>query len=139
MGDTVALYNYDPYGRIVSSSGSYYAYNRYRFSTKWHEYEAGFSYYGYRHYSPDLGRWIKRDPIGERGGLNLYGFVQNEPVDKYDVLGLRGGGAKGKPCCKCGPDIEQGLVKTMLAVNKKFKKSREKEKKRKRTFVANQT
>ena len=29
----------------------------------------------YRYYSPELGRWINRDPIGERGGANLYGMV----------------------------------------------------------------
>ena len=98
--DTVALYDYDPYGRIVSSSGSYSGYNRYRFSTKWDEYEAGFSYYGYRHYSPDLGRWITRDPIGERGGLNLYGFVGNEPVSMVDKLGLLKWDKKSCECLK---------------------------------------
>ena len=33
----------------------------------------GVHYYGYRYYSPDLGRWINRDPIRERGGINVYG------------------------------------------------------------------
>ncbi|MCB1099533.1 MAG: hypothetical protein KDN22_28440, partial [Verrucomicrobiae bacterium] len=31
--------------------------------------------------------WLSRDPIGERGGLNLYGFVGNDGVNQYDVLG----------------------------------------------------
>ena len=46
------------------------------------------SYYGYRYYTPQTGRWIKRDPIEEKGGLNLYGFVGNDGVDKNDNLGL---------------------------------------------------
>ncbi len=45
-------------------------------------------YYGYRYYSPSLGRWLSRDPIEERGGLNLYGFVNNDPVNRFDHLGL---------------------------------------------------
>jgi RHS repeat-associated protein len=36
-------------------------------------------YYDYGYYSPELGRWIRRDPMEERGGINLYGFVENCP------------------------------------------------------------
>lgn len=43
-----------------------------------------------RPYDPDLGRWITRDPIGERGGVNLYGYVQNNPINRIDPLGLEG-------------------------------------------------
>jgi RHS repeat-associated protein len=45
-------------------------------------------YYGYRYYSPEMGRWISRDPIEEEGGINLYGMVGNDPVNQVDVLGL---------------------------------------------------
>jgi RHS repeat-associated protein len=45
------------------------------------------SYYGYRYYTPQTGRWINRDPIEEKGGLNLYGFVGNDGVDYFDLLG----------------------------------------------------
>jgi hypothetical protein len=44
-------------------------------------------YYNYRYYSPELGRWTKRDSIEESGGLNLYGFVGNDPVGRWDVWG----------------------------------------------------
>ncbi len=44
---------------------------------------------GYRFYNPELGRWVNRDPIGERGGLNVYVFVGNCMVTKFDVLGLQ--------------------------------------------------
>ena len=34
------------------------------------------------------GAWVNRDPIGEKGGLNLYGMVRNDAVNFADVLGL---------------------------------------------------
>jgi hypothetical protein len=37
---------------------------------------------------PDTGRWLSRDPIGERGGINLYGMVRNNPNGRIDRLGL---------------------------------------------------
>lgn len=41
-----------------------------------------------RWYSPNTGRWFSRDPIGERGGNNLYGFNANSPLSRVDALGL---------------------------------------------------
>lgn len=43
----------------------------------------------FRAYDPDLGRWLSRDPIGERGGLNLYGYVGNNALNRSDPLGLQ--------------------------------------------------
>lgn len=40
------------------------------------------------HYDPNIGRWLSRDPITERGGLNLYGFVKNQGINSWDKLGL---------------------------------------------------
>src|SRR5436190_23231826 len=40
-------------------------------------------------YDPNLGRFINRDPIGEMGGINLYGFVVNNPVNFVDTDGLQ--------------------------------------------------
>lgn len=42
---------------------------------------------GYRYYYPSTGRWLSRDPIGEKGGANLYGFCQNSPVGHFDPDG----------------------------------------------------
>lgn len=39
-------------------------------------------------YNPVQGRWCSRDPIEERGGVNLYGFVENDAVGKNDYLGM---------------------------------------------------
>ena len=43
---------------------------------------------GLRYYTPELGRWVSRDPISEKGGVNLYGFVRNSVISSYDKLGL---------------------------------------------------
>lgn len=42
----------------------------------------------YRAYDPNLGRWLSEDPIGEEGGINLYGFVGNQATNATDPLGL---------------------------------------------------
>jgi RHS repeat-associated protein len=42
----------------------------------------------HRFYDPATGRYISADPIGLEGGINLYGYVQNDPVNKVDPLGL---------------------------------------------------
>jgi RHS repeat-associated protein len=44
-------------------------------------------YYGYRYYPPQTGRWINRDPIEEKGGINLYGFLYNNGIKDIDKLG----------------------------------------------------
>ena len=44
-------------------------------------------YYGRRYYSPSQGRFLGRDPIEEVGGLNLYGFVRNNGINLWDILG----------------------------------------------------
>lgn len=81
-----ASYEYSPFGEVLVSGGSVKA--RYQFSTKEYDESVGLNYYGYRYYSTALGRWLNRDPIGENGGLNVYGFVLNCPNLRYDPLGL---------------------------------------------------
>ncbi|MDD4406072.1 MAG: RHS repeat-associated core domain-containing protein [Parabacteroides sp.] len=83
-----AKYEYGPFGEVFCSVGDMAKVNPFQFSTKYTDNETDLVYYGYRYYSPALGRWLSRDPIEERGGLNLYGFVNNDPVNRWDVLGL---------------------------------------------------
>ena len=85
-GAEVGSYTYDAWGNTVASSGAMAGENPYRFSTK--EQIGGLYSYGYRFYSPGIGRWINRDPIGEAGGINLYGFVGNDPANMVDFYGL---------------------------------------------------
>lgn len=60
----------------------------FRFSQKYLDDSTDWYYYGYRYYSPDLGRWPSRDPIGEDGGLNLYAYVRNASMNEMELLGL---------------------------------------------------
>lgn len=83
-----ATYTYGPFGELMRTTGSLN--QPYKFSTKEYDPETGLSYYGYRFYSASLGRWITRDPMGERGGMNLYGFVGGNPVNHIDPFGLFG-------------------------------------------------
>src|SRR2546430_2272648 len=39
-------------------------------------------------YDPSIGRWASRDPIDEKGGVNLYASVRNNTANLYDLLGL---------------------------------------------------
>ncbi len=84
-----AAYGYTPFGTYQSVEGTIS--QPYRFSTKRYDDQTGLVLYGYRFYSPATGRWLSRDPLGESVGMNLYGFVWNDPVNWIDPLGLKGG------------------------------------------------
>ena len=85
-GTVISRQRYDAFGNIIEQTGT--APSRYGFSTKPIELVTGFLYYGYRYYDSITGRWPSRDPIAEMGGVNLYGFVGNDGVNRLDYLGL---------------------------------------------------
>jgi len=105
-GQLVASYEYDAFGREVRAWGlNTPATNQppglpanrpwadhlpFHYSSKLRDVDSGFNYYGYRFYDPGAGRWLNRDPIGEAGGVNLYGMVGNDAVNQWDNLGLVG-------------------------------------------------
>ncbi|MFA6294713.1 MAG: RHS repeat-associated core domain-containing protein, partial [Victivallales bacterium] len=91
-GDTVAKFAYDPYGRITSSSiSSTYSLLpnafSFTFQSKYYDSELQCYYFGFRYYDPATCRWLNRDPLGESGGLNLYAYCNNDPVNGMDYLG----------------------------------------------------
>lgn len=87
-GNLTATYEYGPYGELWRESGVDAARNPFRFSTKYFDAATKLYYYGHRYYSPDYGRFISQDPIRESGGLNIYAFVNNNPTNHYDYLGM---------------------------------------------------
>ncbi|NLB69874.1 MAG: RHS repeat-associated core domain-containing protein [Lentisphaerae bacterium] len=88
-GAVVAQYIYDAFGSTIGQSGPFADTFRFRFSTRYHDPETGFYYYGRRLYDPPRGRWLNRDPIEESGGLNLYAFCRNDGVNAVDAFGFR--------------------------------------------------
>ncbi len=84
----VARYVYDAFGELRSVTGSLE--QPFRFSTKYYDAGTGLVDFGYRFYVADTGRWLNRDPIGVEGGINLYTYVLNDPINFYDPYGLFG-------------------------------------------------
>jgi RHS repeat-associated protein len=103
-GTPVEAYDTDAYGNTLiftaaDSSGNWWSdsavqssygandiiYCGYRYDAEAENY-----YVRNRYYSPVLGRWLTRDPIGYRGGINLYGYVDSSPVGNVDAEGLAG-------------------------------------------------
>lgn len=93
QGKVQARYSYDAFGN-TTSSGPLASLNRFRFSTK--EQLGSLYSYGYRFYSPILTKWLNRD-YSEAGGLNLYGFVQNNPTTLVDPQGFQPQGYSPAP------------------------------------------
>jgi len=64
--------------------------------------ETGLLCLTHRYYDPGTGKFVNRDPIGYKGGINLYGFTGNNPVNESDPSGF-------EPRIKGDPDDPTGL------------------------------
>ncbi len=85
---TVARYEYGPFGEPLRATGPAAGKCPFRFSSKYTDEETGLLYYGYRYYNPVLGRWISRDPLGESVSPHSSLFSANDSINRIDVLGL---------------------------------------------------
>ncbi|MEO9061082.1 MAG: RHS repeat-associated core domain-containing protein [Nitrosospira sp.] len=88
-GAKVASYDYDPYGNQIATSGRISV--DFRYAGMFYHPQSGLYLTNYRAYDPKTARWLSRDPIAEKGGLNLYGYVENSPLRRIDPRGLAGG------------------------------------------------
>lgn len=82
---SLATYEYEPYGGAYYNSGL--ALNVGFTGHQWDP-NMGLYYAPFRWYNPDAARWPTRDPLGYKGGLNLYGYVGGNPIRFLDWLGL---------------------------------------------------
>ena len=75
-----------PFGRTQVQLGT--VQNNLRFPGQYFDAETGLHYNWNRYYDPDTGRYLSPDPIGLDGGMNLYAYVGNDPVNFIDFEGL---------------------------------------------------
>ena len=92
-GSIVESYVYDAYGNVTIRNGSgtvipVSAYgNRFLFQGREYDYTTQLYHFRARWYDTETGRWLSNDPIGISGGLNLYAFCGNDPVNFVDPMG----------------------------------------------------
>ncbi len=75
----------DAFGKITITNSEFR--NPLGFPGQYFDDESGFRYNFKRYYDPELGRYIKSDPIGLFGGINSYGYTYGNPVTNYDPSG----------------------------------------------------
>jgi len=87
-GNVIKSVEYDSFGNILNDKTLTFTVP-FGFAGGLHDRDSGLVKFGYRDYDPFVGRWTAKDPIGFEGGdTNLYGYVQNNPVNFIDPLGL---------------------------------------------------
>ena len=90
--NTVESYTYDPWGKIISSSGTLADINPLRYRGYYYDSETGFYYLQSRYYDPEIGRFINADSYAstDATGLlstNMFAYCENDPVNKSDPTG----------------------------------------------------
>jgi RHS repeat-associated protein len=86
-GNVVWEASYKPFGQASVNTKSSVT-NNFRFPGQYHDQETGFHYNYHRYYDPGTGRYLTPDPIGLIGGINLFAYVENNPINWIDPIGL---------------------------------------------------
>jgi len=91
-GKVVWEANYKPFGEATVNPNSSVV-NNFRFAGQYYDSETGLHYNYHRYYNPKTGRYLTPDPIGLAGGINLFVYSENNPINLVDPWGLRAGSA----------------------------------------------
>ncbi len=97
-GAIAAHYEYTPFGFVTVQRGESAMANPFRFSSEYADDALGLVYYNCRHYESVMGRWLSRDPIGERVDVKLYCSANNASLNATDFLGLFDDGGVYEKC-----------------------------------------
>ena len=81
---------YKPFGEADVNPNSTVV-NNFRFPGQYYDQETGLHYNGFRYYDSNIGRYITADPIGQDGGINLFLYALNNPINESDPMGLESG------------------------------------------------
>jgi len=87
-GSLAVQYTYSAFGEIIEAIGPMAFQNPVCFQSEFYIWRAAKYYWKNRFYDPIRGGWLNNDPIQEQGGPNLRGFVDNDPINQIDPLGL---------------------------------------------------
>jgi RHS repeat-associated protein len=79
--------DYDEWGVATDSNPGFQPFG---FAGGMQDPTTGLVHFGARDYSPQLGRWITKDPIAFHGGMNVYAYAGSDPVNRIDPRGLAG-------------------------------------------------
>jgi RHS repeat-associated protein len=85
-GAVVWSADYKPFGEATITVSTIT--NNLRFPGQYYDAETGLNYNYFRDYDPATGRYIERDAMGIRGGINIYAYVRNRPINRIDPRGL---------------------------------------------------
>ena len=93
-GNVLASYSYDPWGKIISATGSLAEINPLRYRGYVYDQETGFYYLQSRYYDPAISRFLNADGYAVTGegdvlGYNMFAYCNNDPVNKNDTDGSR--------------------------------------------------
>lgn len=90
-GNTVANYEYDPYGKVISTTGTMAEVNPVRYRSYYYDNETELYYLQSRYYDPAVGRFINADSLVSTDlavlAQNMYAYCENNPVNGEDQNG----------------------------------------------------
>lgn len=86
-GSKVAVFDYDPYGSAIAIQGRIST--EFRYAGMFYHSQSGLYLTNHRSYDARTGRWLSRDPLREKGGFNLYSYVDGSPSIYADYYGLQ--------------------------------------------------